>query len=100
MYVTQKYFNKGGWAEVNEILHFLRGMQRCYELWGATEDGGEDGYGVSRPQCRSADYLELFSMGMESLQQLCSEGLLPLHKRRMSTIDSKYHNYPVTFINV
>lgn len=54
----------------NEILHCLGGRQRCYEVWGATEDGVGEGYGVSCPQCRGADYLELFSM--ETYAAACS----------------------------
>lgn len=39
------------------------GRQKCYELWGATEDGVEEGYGLSHSQCRDANYMGLVHNG-------------------------------------
>lgn len=63
---TQKDLNKVGWTLLMNWMRFphcLVGRQKCYELWGAIEDGVEEDYGLSHSQCRDANYMGLVHTG-------------------------------------
>lgn len=95
---TQKDLSKVGWTELNEILHCLAGGQKCYELCGATRMVLKNVMGCLAPSAEVQITWNWCTWGYRccSLQQLCSQGLLSLQKRLMTTVDRKYEHYLMT----
>lgn len=58
---TQKELSKVGKRESKKSFHCFGGRQRCCELWGATEDGAKEAYGVVSPPIPGCRFHRIFS---------------------------------------
>ena len=60
---TQKELSKVGKRESKKTFHCFGERQRCCELWGATEDGAEEAYGVVSPPIPRCRFHRIASLG-------------------------------------